>query len=106
MIEAYISTLPPAPTENEQSIEESEEMKKSKEERERREKALRERERRVQEEKKRQAWEREGARGLLREEEREVERALKVGKRGLKGQLEGQGNDEQQEGNEKIEQGR
>ena len=63
------------------------EQAKSKEERERRERALAEREKRVQEEKRRQQGQLQYSRGMLREGEEEVERAMRVGKDGLKSYL-------------------
>ncbi|KAF2091429.1 hypothetical protein K490DRAFT_2141, partial [Saccharata proteae CBS 121410] len=87
MVEAYIATLPEAPEGNTKSVEELEADEKKKQERERREKALAEREKRVQEEKRRQMRDLEFGRGRLRQEEIEIERAMKVGKDGLKAQL-------------------
>ncbi|KAH7057013.1 transcription factor protein [Macrophomina phaseolina] len=89
MIEAYISTLPPAPELTEQSAEELEEAERKKKDRERREKALAERERRVQEEKRRQQRDLAYGKGRLREEEEQLNRAMRVGKEGLRAQLEG-----------------
>ena len=85
-IEAFISTLPPAP---ESLIEEgeSEEAVKQHQDRERRQKALDDREKLVAEEKRRQERDRRAGKGRLREEEEEIARAMQVGKRGLKNQL-------------------
>lgn len=87
LIEAYISTLPPAPEGAAASAEEEAEAEKKREERHRREKALAERERRVREERRRQERDLAYGKGRLREEEMEIERAMKVGKDGLKAQL-------------------
>lgn len=87
MIEAYISTLPPAPEGAAFSAEEEAARAKQFAERERREKALADRERRVRDEKRRQEKDLAYGKGRLREEEAEIERAMKVGKQGLKGHL-------------------
>ncbi|SLM36954.1 WW domain [Lasallia pustulata] len=89
LIGAYISTLPPAPEQSDISPEEEAEISRQRQERERREKALAERERRVQEEKRRQKSALQHSKGMLREGEEEIERAMKVGKEGLRGYLEG-----------------
>jgi hypothetical protein len=91
LIEAYISTLPPAPSSSDAEDEEA--LAARMRERERREKALAERERRVQEEKRRQMREKAVGRERLREGEAEVERAMRVGREGLRAQLEGVGED-------------
>jgi hypothetical protein len=87
LIQAYISTLPPAPEGAAASAEEDEEATKKRAERDRRERALAERERRVREEKRRQERDLAYGKGRLREEEEEIQRAMKVGKEGLRGQL-------------------
>lgn len=87
MIEAYISTLPPAPEATGQSTEALEEAERKRQDRERREKALADRERRVQEEKRRQQRDLAYGKGRLREEEEQLNRAMRVGKEGLRGQL-------------------
>ena len=89
LIEAYISTLPPAPEQSDVSPEEEAELSRQKQERGRRERALAERERRVQEEKRRQKSALQYSKGMLREGEEEIERAMKVSKEGLRGYLEG-----------------
>lgn len=89
LIGAYISTLSSAPEQSDTSPEEEAELSRQKHERERREKALAERERRVQEEKRRQKSALQYSKGMLREGEEEIERAMKVGKEGLRGYLEG-----------------
>ncbi|KAI1446492.1 hypothetical protein F5Y02DRAFT_64012 [Annulohypoxylon stygium] len=85
LIEAYIQTLAPPPTEDE--AEEDEAAQKAREERRKREKALEERERVVAEEKRRQKRQLEYGKAALREEERELEMAMNVGKKGLQSQL-------------------
>ncbi|KAK8189896.1 uncharacterized protein BKA78DRAFT_145128 [Phyllosticta capitalensis] len=104
LIEAYISTLPPAPEPTGQSAEELEEAERKRVERERREKALAERERRVQEEKRRQQRDLAYGKGRLREEEEELNRAMKVGKEGLRAQLEGLSTDDKKKQETKGEQ--
>lgn len=79
IITEYLATLPDAPM--------SEEERKEKEERERREKALRAREWEVLQDKRKNAASEAMARQFLREEEAAIERAKKVGKRGLLGHL-------------------
>lgn len=87
IVETYISSLPPAPEGTTISAEEEAERAKKQVERERREKALADRERRVRDEQRRRERDLEYGRGRLREEELEIERAMKVGKEGLKGHL-------------------
>lgn len=87
MIEAYISTLPPAPEGAALSAEEEAARAKQWAERERREKALADRERRVRDEKRKHERDLAYGKGRLREEEAEIERAMKVGKEGLRGHL-------------------
>jgi hypothetical protein len=89
LVDAYISTLPPAPEGAAATAEQEVEATKKRAERERREHALAERERRVREEKRRQERDLAYGKGRLREEEAEIERAMKVGKDGLRGHLEG-----------------
>ena len=84
MIEAYISTLAPAPSDGSAGLDAVAEAEK-KRDRERREKALREREDRVQEAKLRQSRDLKYGRQRLREREEELERAMRVGKDGLRG---------------------
>ncbi|KAI9925198.1 hypothetical protein ASPWEDRAFT_176978 [Aspergillus wentii DTO 134E9] len=83
LIQAYISTLPPAP-EEEMTAEQREELEKKRIEREKREKALAEREKRVQEEKRKQRGNLVRGKHLLEEGEAEIEEAMKVGKSGLR----------------------
>lgn len=89
LIDTYISTLPAAPEGAAASAEEDAERAKKRAERERRENALAERERRVQMERRKQERDLAYGKGRLREEEEEIQRALKVGKEGLKGHLQG-----------------
>ncbi|KAI9787452.1 MAG: hypothetical protein M1816_007500 [Peltula sp. TS41687] len=90
LIEAYISTLGPAPAAADPaalSMEEQEETQRRRQERERREKALAEREERIAGEKRRHARELQLGRERLRAEETQIARAMRVGKDGLKAQL-------------------
>ncbi|KAF2654781.1 hypothetical protein K491DRAFT_758658 [Lophiostoma macrostomum CBS 122681] len=87
LVETYISTLPPAPEGAAKSAEEEAEVAKRRAERERREWALAERERRVREEKRKQEREMAYGKGRLRDNEEELHRALRVGKDGLRAQL-------------------
>ena len=87
LVEAHISTLPPAPTDPFMPPEEEELKAKVKQERERRERALVERQRQVVEEKRRQQGVLRYSKGMLREGEQEVERAMKVGRDGLLGYI-------------------
>ena len=83
LIEAYISTLPPAP-EVQMTAEEQAELDRKRNEREKREKALANREKRVEEEKRRQRGDLIRGKHLLREGEAEIEEAMKVNKDGLR----------------------
>lgn len=101
LIEAYISTLPPAPENENITAEEREELDRKKLEREKREKALAEREQRVQEDKRRQRGDLLRGKHLLREGEVEIEMAMKVGKEGLVSHMEPEGPlQDKQEGND------
>ncbi|CAI7570187.1 unnamed protein product [Penicillium glandicola] len=82
LIEAYISTLPPAP-EVQMTAEELEEVDRKRVEREKRERALADREKRVEEEKRRQRGDLLRGKHLLREGEAEIEQAMRVSKDGL-----------------------
>ncbi|KAM0250511.1 hypothetical protein ACHAQJ_008602 [Trichoderma viride] len=86
LVEAYVQTLPPPP-EDPASAAEDEEHRKAREARERREKALEERNRMVEEQRRRRERDVAVSKARLREEERELEVAMRVGKRGLQGQL-------------------
>ncbi len=87
LIEAHISTLPPAPTDLAFSPEEEAARTKERKERERREQALAERQRRVEEEKRKQKGDLYRSKGRLREEEEELQKAMRVGKEGLLGHM-------------------
>ncbi|KAF7529859.1 hypothetical protein PCG10_006190 [Penicillium crustosum] len=82
LIEAYISTLPPAP-EVQMTAEELEEVDRKRVEREKRERALADREKRVEDEKRRQRGDLLRGKHLLREGEAEIEQAMRVNKDGL-----------------------
>ncbi|KEQ74375.1 hypothetical protein M436DRAFT_44467 [Aureobasidium namibiae CBS 147.97] len=88
LLEAHISTLAPAPDEEEAATEEerAEQEIRSKERR-RREQALREREQKVEEEKRKRERDLAFGRGRLGEAERELELAMKVGRSGLRAQI-------------------
>lgn len=77
LLEAHISTLPPAPTDLDILTEERKAQGKEKQE------ALAERQRQVQEEKRRRNGALRYSKGMLGEGEAEVQRAMKVGKGGL-----------------------
>ena len=87
MVETYIASLPSAPDSTDISPEAEEVWLKEKDERERREKALMGRQKQVQEEKRRQRGQLQVSKGMLREGEEEVERAMRVGKEGLRGYM-------------------
>ena len=92
LIEAYISTLPPAP-EEQLTAEQREELEKRRVEREKREKALAEREKQVEEEKRKQRGDLLRGKTLLREGEAEIEEAMRIDKGGLRSYIEGEGAD-------------
>ncbi|KAI4821493.1 hypothetical protein E4T45_10485 [Aureobasidium sp. EXF-8846] len=96
LLEAHISTLAPAPDEEEAATEEerAEQEKRSKERR-RREQALREREQKVEEEKRKRERDLAFGRGRLGEAERELEMAMKVGRSGLRAQIDEAKEDEE-----------
>lgn len=87
LIEAHISTLPPAPADLEISPEEQEIQAKERQERQRRQEALTERQRQVQEEKRRQNGALRYSKSMLREGEEEVQKAMRVRKEGLLGHI-------------------
>lgn len=88
LVEAHISTLPPAPEGAEAvSAEQQAEKERARRERERREAAMRERERRVDEDKRKRERDLRVGMGRLREGERELERAMHVGRDGLRAQI-------------------
>ncbi|QQK42612.1 WW/Rsp5/WWP [Penicillium digitatum] len=82
LIEAYISTLPPAP-EVQLTAEELEEVDRKRVEREKREKALADREKRVEGEKRKQRGDLLRGKHLLREGEAEIEQAMRINKDGI-----------------------
>ena len=86
IVEAHISTLPPAPTDLEISPEDEAQVKE-RQDRERREMALAERQKQVENEKRRQRGALQYSKGILREEEEEVQKAMRVGKEGLLGHM-------------------
>ncbi|KAK1835673.1 Pre-mRNA-splicing factor dre4 [Podospora conica] len=89
-VEGYVRGLGPPPEEEEGGGEEERAAaEKARVERRKRERALEERERAVAEEKRRQEKRLGFERARLREEERELERAMVVDKKGLRGQLVG-----------------
>jgi hypothetical protein len=91
LIEAYISTLPPAPEEETAALsaQEQQEREQRRLERDRREKALAERERRVEEEKRRLKGGLLHGKRLLREEAAEIQEAMQIkGKESLKSYFE------------------
>ena len=87
LIEAHISTLPPAPTDLEISPEEQEARAKERQQRQQREEALAERQRQVQEAKRKQNGALRYSKDMLREGEVEVQRAMRIGKEGLLGHM-------------------
>lgn len=92
MLTTHISTLAPAPDASEAATEEeTAEREKLAKERRRREQALREREHKVEEEKRQRERELRIGMGRLREGERELELAMKVGRKGLRAQIEVEG---------------
>ncbi|RMJ23503.1 FF domain protein [Aspergillus sp. HF37] len=88
LIETYISTLAPAPEQENMTAEQQEELDKRRIEREKREKALAEREKQVEEGKRRQKGELMRGKHLLKEGEAEVEEAMRVRKDGIRGYME------------------
>lgn len=88
LIETYISTLPPAPEQENMTAEEYEEQERKKTEREKREKALAEREKHVQEEKRRQRGDLMRGKHLLKEGEAEIEEAMRIRKDGIRSYME------------------
>lgn len=98
LIEAYISTLPPAPEPSGMSAEEQEEAEKAKQARERREKALAEREKKVRDEKRRHKEALLHGKDMLRHGEKEIQRAMAVGKEGLRSYIEPEDREKAEEG--------
>ena len=89
LIREYLRSLGPAPDDTGLSAEEYAEREKRRAEREKREMAMREREKRVEEEQRKRERDLRMGRERLREGEREIEQAMKVGRSGLKAQLDG-----------------
>ncbi|KAL4865614.1 hypothetical protein BDV12DRAFT_174435 [Aspergillus spectabilis] len=87
LIEAYISTLPPAPEED-ITPEQREELERKKVEREKRERALAERQKQVQDDERRRKGDLARGRHLLEEGEAEIQEAMRVGKSGLRSYIE------------------
>ncbi|KAL5336677.1 hypothetical protein BJX70DRAFT_372210 [Aspergillus crustosus] len=87
LIEAYISTLPPAPRED-ITPEQREELERKRIEREKRERALAERQKQVQEEERRRKGDLARGRHMLEEGEAEIQEAMRVGKSGLRSYIE------------------
>lgn len=96
LIEAYISTLPPAPEQENMTAGEHEEQERKKSEREKRERALAEREKQVQEDKRRQRGDLMRGKHLLKEGEAEIEEAMRIRTDGIRSYME----EEKQAGNE------
>lgn len=86
LIEAFIQGLPPPPQDT-AAAEEDEEKEKARQAREKREKALEEHNRLVDEQKRRRGRDIAASKARLREGERELDVAMRIGKRGLQGQL-------------------
>jgi hypothetical protein len=97
MIEAYISTLGPAPANGTVEVD-NEKEKERKRERERRETALRERENKVMDAQLRQKRDVKFGRQRLQEREAELERAMRVGNRGLRSHFVGDGDGDEEMG--------
>ena len=87
LIEAHITTLLPAPVDQEVSLEESEAWSKERHERDRRQRALADRQKQVENEKRRQQGALRYSKGMLREGEEQVRQAMRVGKEGLLGHM-------------------
>lgn len=84
LVEAYTETLPPPPVD----LEDSKATEEAKDKRERRQRALEERNRAVDEQRRERERDVKRAEARLREGEREVEIAMRVGRDGLRKQLE------------------
>ena len=88
MIEAHIENLPNAPSDSNLSPEEEAQKAKAKADRVRRERALAERQSAVEDEKRKQQGALRQSKGKLREGEEEIERAMRIGRDGLRGYVE------------------
>lgn len=84
LVETHIASLPPAPSDVEISPEAQISLSKQREERERREQALADRQKQVMDAKRKQREALRYSKEMLKEGEEEVERAMKVGKEGLR----------------------
>jgi hypothetical protein len=87
LLEAYLTTLAAAPAGGEEDAADAPPDEARTADRERRRRALAERERRVEEEKRRQRRDLAQGRAFLRAEEAEVERAMRVGRGGLRSHI-------------------
>lgn len=84
LVETHIASLPSAPSDVELSLEAKNALTKQREERERREQALADRQKQVMEAKRKQQGALRYSKELLKEGEEELERAMRVGKEGLR----------------------
>lgn len=84
LVETHIASLPPTTSDVEISPDTQNALSKQREERERREQALAERQKQVMEAKRKQQGALRYSKEMLREGEEEIERAMKVGKEGLR----------------------
>ncbi|KAM3528620.1 hypothetical protein NHJ13051_002311 [Beauveria bassiana] len=87
LIEAFVQSLPPPQGEQGSSAAEEEEAKERSKARERREKALREHTRAVDEQRRKRERDVAASKARLRDGEMQIDRAMRVDKRGLQGQL-------------------
>lgn len=84
LVETHIASLPPAPSNVEISPEVQNAISTQREERERREQALSDRQKKVMEAKRKHQGALWYSKEMLKEGEEEIERAMKVGKEGLR----------------------
>lgn len=84
LVETHIASLPPAPSNVEISPEAQNALSKQGEERQRREQALADRQKQVMEAKRKQQGALRYSKEMLKEGAEEIERAMKVGKEGLR----------------------
>ncbi|KAM3512624.1 hypothetical protein MY11210_003718 [Beauveria gryllotalpidicola] len=87
LIEAFVQSLPPPQGEQGSSAAEEEEAKERSKARERREKALREHTRAVDEQRRKRERDVAASKARLRDGEMQIDRAMRVDKKGLQGQL-------------------
>ena len=90
-IDTYIAIQPPAPEPTDVSAEDAAEASRLRQEREKREAALRDRERKAEEEKRRRMGREKASKGALREGQNEIRQAMHVGRDGLMGHFEDEG---------------